>query len=66
LTHPCVKLLENDVTAENTDSRTYTSFSTFGLRGNDKPAMIDSSRSLNLSCFFVIVGLDPTIQKIKL
>jgi hypothetical protein len=24
---------------------TLTSFSTFGLRGNDKPAMIDSSRS---------------------
>jgi hypothetical protein len=42
-------------TTENMDSR---------LRGNDKPSMIDSSRSLNLSCFFVFVGLDPTIQKI--
>jgi len=31
--------------------------------GNDKPARIDSSKNLNLSCFFVIVGLDPTIQK---
>ena len=33
------------------------------LRGNDKPTMIDSSKSLNLSFFFVIVGLDPTTQK---
>ena len=33
--------------------------------GNDKSVMIDSSRRLNLSSFFVIVGLDPTIQKIS-
>jgi hypothetical protein len=33
--------------------------------GNDKQVMIDSSFCVNLSFLFVIVGLDPTIQKIS-
>jgi hypothetical protein len=32
------------------------------FRGNDTTAIKDSSGSLNLLFFFVIVGLDPTIQ----
>jgi hypothetical protein len=33
--------------------------------GNDKPVTIDPSRRSSLSFLFVIVGLDPTIQKIS-
>ena len=34
----------------------------FRLRGNDNLKMLYSSRSWNITSFFVIVGLDPTIQ----
>jgi hypothetical protein len=33
------------------------------LRGNDRLEMLDCSISRNPTSFFVIVGLDPTIQK---
>jgi hypothetical protein len=48
----CLKTLADNI--DFMDSR---------LRGNDLTKMLDSSKSWNLTSLFVIVGLDPTIQK---